>query len=194
MWSKITFRWANLANHLLNSLMPLFLDLRVLYRSSINIIFTDGFGNQYIYISFTSFILFFIFSVELSYLAFLPPHFTLTLAYLGLLFADCYLPYFFQWEVWSAVLSIVIAYIGFFKMQGWKISCFRHDSFSPENPLPLGHLLPEEPMKLELDKAAVVRNDWKTKCREVIFCLWYALLKMWWFFLLILIGCRFRIA
>ncbi|PKI56890.1 hypothetical protein CRG98_022719, partial [Punica granatum] len=51
---------------------------------------------------------------------------------------------------------------------GWKISCFRHDSLSPESPIPdfVEHLLPEEPVKPELDKAVVVRKDWKTKFRE----------------------------
>lgn len=54
-------------------------------------------------------------------------------------------------------------------MQGWTISCFRHDSLSPENPLPdfLEHHLPEEMMKPELDKEPIVRKDWKTKFREV---------------------------
>lgn len=63
----------------------------------------------------------------------------------------------------------VIDYVGFAAMQGLKILCFRHDNISPENPLPdfLEHLLPEELVKPELDRAVVVRNDWKTKVRKV---------------------------
>ncbi|KAK4802812.1 hypothetical protein SAY86_001015 [Trapa natans] len=51
---------------------------------------------------------------------------------------------------------------------GWKILCFRDDSPSPENPPPdyLEHLLPEESVKRECDKAIVPQLDWKKKLSE----------------------------
>lgn len=75
----------------------------------------------------------------------------------------------------------VFDHVGFSLMQGWKILCFRDDSLSPENPLPdyLDHLLPEESVKPEFDRAIVVGKDWKTKLSEVNLALSFVILMMW---------------
>lgn len=46
----------------------------------------------------------------------------------------------------------------------WKISCFRDESFSSENPRSeyIDHSLPEEVIKPEVDKSNVGKKDWKS--------------------------------
>ncbi|MBA0845871.1 hypothetical protein Goarm_022624 [Gossypium armourianum] len=55
-----------------------------------------------------------------------------------------------------------------FKLQKWKISCFRHEGFSPENPKPeyIEHFLPEELVQTELYKSSAHRRDWKSTLKE----------------------------
>ncbi|MBA0646045.1 hypothetical protein Goklo_014043 [Gossypium klotzschianum] len=50
----------------------------------------------------------------------------------------------------------------------WKISCFRHEGFSPENPKPeyIEHFLPEELVQTELYKSSAHRRDWKSTLKE----------------------------
>ncbi|KAA3470371.1 uracil-dna glycosylase [Gossypium australe] len=52
----------------------------------------------------------------------------------------------------------------------WKISCFRHEGFSPENPKPeyIEHFLPEELVQTELYKSSAHRRDWKSTLKEVM--------------------------
>ncbi|XVE57978.1 hypothetical protein DITRI_Ditri04bG0132700 [Diplodiscus trichospermus] len=50
----------------------------------------------------------------------------------------------------------------------WKISCFRHEGFSPENPKSeyIEHLLPEEIVQPEFDKSSACKRDWKSTLKE----------------------------
>lgn len=60
-------------------------------------------------------------------------------------------------------------------MQKWKISCFRHEDFSPENPKSDGveHCLHEKLVKKpELNNPADVKKDWISNLQEVYFSFW----------------------
>ncbi|XVF53000.1 hypothetical protein PTKIN_Ptkin05aG0063200 [Pterospermum kingtungense] len=50
----------------------------------------------------------------------------------------------------------------------WKISCFRHEGFSPENSKSdyIEHFLPEELVQPELDKSSASKRDWKSTLQE----------------------------
>lgn len=59
----------------------------------------------------------------------------------------------------------------FYGLQKWKISCFRHEDFSPVSPKSdnVEHFLPEEPVKPEFENSTEVKRDWKSTLREVNF-------------------------
>ncbi|KAK9003608.1 hypothetical protein V6N11_084247 [Hibiscus sabdariffa] len=50
----------------------------------------------------------------------------------------------------------------------WKISCFRHEGFPPENPKPehIEHFLPEDLVQTEFDKSSAQKRDWKSTLKE----------------------------
>ncbi|XVE64759.1 hypothetical protein DITRI_Ditri07aG0127500 [Diplodiscus trichospermus] len=50
----------------------------------------------------------------------------------------------------------------------WKISCFRHEGFSPENPKSehIEHFLPEELEQPEFNKSNARKRDWKSTLQE----------------------------
>ncbi|KAE8672491.1 Detected protein of confused Function [Hibiscus syriacus] len=50
----------------------------------------------------------------------------------------------------------------------WKISCFRHEGVSPENPKPeyIEHFLPEELVQIEFDKSSAQKKYWKSILKE----------------------------
>ncbi|XWS48864.1 hypothetical protein CRYUN_Cryun13aG0113100 [Craigia yunnanensis] len=50
----------------------------------------------------------------------------------------------------------------------WKISCFRHEEFSPENPKSeyIEHFLPEELVQPEFNKSSSHKRDWKSTLQE----------------------------
>ncbi|XP_021279786.1 uncharacterized protein LOC110413339 [Herrania umbratica] len=50
----------------------------------------------------------------------------------------------------------------------WKISCFRHEGFSPENPKSeyVEQFLPEEVVQHDFDKSSARKRDWKSTLQE----------------------------
>ncbi|KAE8662689.1 Detected protein of confused Function [Hibiscus syriacus] len=52
--------------------------------------------------------------------------------------------------------------------ENWKISCFRHEGFSPENPKSenIEHFLSEELVQPEFKKPSAGRRDWKSTLQE----------------------------
>ncbi|GMI76437.1 snowy cotyledon 4 [Hibiscus trionum] len=63
----------------------------------------------------------------------------------------------------------------------WKISCFRHEGFPPENPKPeyIEHFLPEESVQTEFDKSSAQKRDWKSTLKEAAVAVLRAVGSRW---------------